>query len=1098
LNYNNGASFAFKVEYELDSNPGVWVSLPNVNVISGTPLSYSEINVNITEALNIRFTPVISNTTDYINLDDIRIYEHVVSSNLEVETFKTIYAGALALTLGTVEISDKSSVEAAHAAYDLLSVDAQAALVVEKALIDSLLVEIELQEDLQAAVQAVMLAESTNEQTNLDQAQILVNILPAGAEKTALQARLNAVQLIIDSVEAFLFSQADVLALTIGTVQLSDKTDIEDAIDAYYALSSGARAELASEKALLDSLLVEINNQVPTETLVLEFRTNHATALALTTSTVQISDELMILQALDAYELLTPAAKLELVVEKALLDSLILEIGIQEATQAVVIAEGSYLQADFNEAQMLVSALPSGIEKTLLQTRLDAVQNTMDSIEQFRLDYASLLELTEETVQVTDKTAIEDALSTYGLLSDGAKDQLSTEGDLLLALLTEIISIENSEFVDFEGYAYDQGLTGTVDINGRTWYGNAVYISNDPNFDVWNDTRSLALKTGAYFESRDPFINGIDLITIYHGALNFNNGTSFAFKVEYELQTNPGVWITLQDGGIDLIIAVISATPLTYSVINVNITEAIDIRFTPVIGNATDYINLDDIHIYEHVVSSALEVETYQTLYAGVLALTVGTVDLSHQEAVASALSAYDLLSVQAQTALSAEKALLDSLWVEIELLEDLVIAINSVEVAENSNEQLDLDLAQTYVTALPTGTEKAALQARIDAVQIIIDAILLFRTDYATVLMLTIETVEVTDKLDVEDALYAYSLFSAVIKAELASEKALLDSLLIEINSQTPTEALVLEFLTNHATALSLTAGTIQIADRFIVEQALAAYALLTSEAKAELTTEKALLDSLIYEITIQEATQIVVIAETTNLQTDLDIAQVIVTALPNGMEKTALQARLDAVQVIINMQAADDVEGLIFALPSSGAIALTDEAEIVAARMAYNALTSVQKTLVTNIATLVLAENELIQLTAATDAVIIAETSNLQADLDAAQVLVTALSNGMPKSALQNRLNAVQDIIDVEQARAIIVSYFSSNTVVVSTLNNNTTKQTAFLAKANEIVSGFDVTIVVNSFIRDSRTESTYNITISKNAASVTIVVGVTFVRG
>ncbi|MBU1143971.1 MAG: hypothetical protein KKH92_10070 [Firmicutes bacterium] len=1104
LNYNNGASFAFKVEYELDSNPGVWLTLQEggldliVDVISGTPLSYSEINVNITEALNIRFTPVISNTSDYINLDDIRIFEHIVSSNLEVETFRTIYASALALNLGTVEISDKSSVTSALSAFDLLSVEAQASLGVEKALLDSLLVQIELLEDFQAATQAVILSESTLEQSDLDQAQVLVNLLPAGAEKTALQSRIDAVQAIIDSIEMFLLDYADVLALTVGTVQISDKSDIEDAIDAYLALSLGAQTKLNTEKALLDSLLVEINNQVPTETLVLEFRTNHAIALALTVGTVEISDELIIIQALNAYELLTPAAKLELAAEKALLDSLILEISLQEATQAVVIAETSYLQADLDSAQVLVSALPSGTEKTLLQNRLDVVQDTIDAVLLFRSDYADLLLLTVETVQITDKVAIEDALSAYGLLSDEAKNQLLIEKDLLLVLLAEIIAFENSEYIDFEGYAYDQGLTGTVSINGRTWYGNAVYISNDPVYDVWNDTRSLALKMGAYFESRDPFINGIDQITIYHGALNYNNGTSFAFKVEYELQTNPGVWLTLQEGGSDLIIDVISATPLTYSEINVNITEAIDIRFTPVIGNTTDYINLDDIRIYEHVVPSALEVETYLSLYAGVLALTVETVDLSHQDAVASALSTYDILSVQAQNALLAEKALLDSLWTEIEWQEDLFLATTAVEVAENSKDQIDLDQAQILVTALPAGTEKTALQARIDAVQFIIDAVDLFRTNHADVLILTVETVEVTDKPEVEDALYAYSLLSAIIKAELASEKALLDSLLIEINSQTPTEALVLEFETNHAVALSLTISTVQISDAFIVEQALAAYELLTPEAKDMLITEKALLDSLIDEITLQEATEAVVIAESSNLQVDHDSALVLVLALPNGSEKTALQARLDAVQVIINTQAADYVEGLISAIPSSGSIALTDEASIVSARTAYEALTTVQKALVTNISILIAAENELSNLVAATNAVITAETSNLQADHDAAQVLVTALPNGTPKTDLQNRLNAVQDIIDVEAARAIIESYFALNDVAVSSLNNNTIKQTAFLARANQIVNGLGVTINVNSFVRVTRTNSTYNITISKNGASVTITVSVTFFRG
>ena len=77
------------------------------------------------------------------------------------------------------------------------------------------------------------------------------------------------------------------------------------------------------------------------------------------------------------------------------------------------------------------------------------------------------------------------------------------------------------------------------------------------------------------------------------------------------------------------------------------------------------------------------------------------------------------------------------------------------------------------------------------------------------------------------------------------------------------------------------------------------------------------------------------------------------------------------------------------------------------------------------------------------------------------------------------------------------MILSYFASNPVVVSNLNNNTINQNAFLAKANEIVASYGVSIAVNSYVRISRTNSTYNITVSKNASSVTFIVSVTFER-
>ena len=107
----------------------------------------------------------------------------------------------------------------------------------------------------------------------------------------------------------------------------------------------------------------------------------------------------------------------------------------------------------------------------------------------FLSTHAFVLSLTQETVTIDDKESVETALSDYGLLSEAAKAQLTEEETLLLNLLYEIIAIENSEYLDFKAYPYDSGLTGTVEMNGRTWYGNDVFLANDPSYDVWNDTR---------------------------------------------------------------------------------------------------------------------------------------------------------------------------------------------------------------------------------------------------------------------------------------------------------------------------------------------------------------------------------------------------------------------------------------------------------------------------------------------------------------------------------------------------------------------------------------------------------------------------------
>ncbi len=873
LNYNNGSSFQFRVEYELASNPGVWNILQQggsnllIDVISGDPLTYTEIDVNITEALNIRFTPVISNANDYINLDNIRIYEHITTSALEVTTFRTVYAGVLALTVETVEISDKANILQALSAFNLLSIDAQNELSIEETLINDLLAEITYQETIILATAKVVIAENTFTQFDLDDALLFVNTLPNGDEKSALLDRLNDVQDVIDEILTFEATYQNVLLLTVETVEVSDKSAVEQALTAYNLLSAAAKANLTDEKALLDLLLTEINSEVPTSVLVDEFRANHNVALALTTETIELSDQAIVELALSQYELLTIDAKNELSIEKALLDNLMMKIDELEATHLVIIAESTYSQVDVNTAQAKVSLLPEGLVKTELQLRINETQAIINSIPQFRDNYQSVLALTVSTVNVSDKAGIEAALAAYGLLSEYAKLELALEQALLIDLLNEIIAFEQSEFIDFEAYTYAGGLTGTVVINDRTWYGNNVYIDSNPSYDVWIGTRSLALNTGAYFESRDYFLNGIEKITLYHGALNYNNGASFQFRVEYELASSPGVWVILQEGGSDLLIDVISGDPLTFTEINVNITEALNIRFRPVISTTTDYMNLDDIRIFEYQTSSEIEVSTFRAVYAGVLQLTVGDVSVSDKAVVEQALAAYVLLSIEA--------------------------------------------------------------------------------------------------------------------KAELTSEKALLDSLLVEINNQLPTAELVDQFRLDHADALALTVSTVGISDKAIVELALAAYDVLSTDAKSELTSEKALLDSLILEILETEATTLVEIAESSFLQTDIDVAQLIVNELPLGTLKTSLQ----------------------------------------------------------------------------------------------------------------NRLNAVQNVVHVELAKQIILDYFAANTVFTTNINNNNTKQNAFLAKANEITDGLGVTITVTNSQRLSRTRARYTINVSKNGVVESILVTVDF---
>ena len=281
--------------------------------------------------------------------------QEAVSS--EIASYIMDYAYELALTVETVDISDRPIVEVALAAYDNLSVDAQFGLTTEKSLLDSLLVEIERQEAVELEVEtfttdhAIVLALTTStvvigDQAIIDSALDAYDLLSIDAklelsdEKALLDSLENEIRVIPLTIELevaiFITDHAYALALTVETVQISNKSYVEVALAAYDNLSVAVQAELTTEKALLDSLIEEIERQEEVAIEVLLFKYNYSAELALTVDTVEIEDLPFIESALYAYDLLSVDAQVELAVEKALLDSLLLEIERQVAVSSEI------------------------------------------------------------------------------------------------------------------------------------------------------------------------------------------------------------------------------------------------------------------------------------------------------------------------------------------------------------------------------------------------------------------------------------------------------------------------------------------------------------------------------------------------------------------------------------------------------------------------------------------------------------------------------------------------------------------------------------------------------------------------------------------
>lgn len=104
------------------------------------------------------------------------------------------------------------------------------------------------------------------------------------------------------------------------------------------------------------------------------------------------------------------------------------------------------------------------------------------------------------------------------------------------------------------------------------------------------------------------------------------------------------------------------------------------------------------------------------------------------------------------------------------------------------------------------------------------------------------------------------------------------------------------------------------------------------------------------------------------------------------------------------------------------------------------------------------------------AEEAVMLAEMSNLQTDLDGAQVLVTALPDGGIKTFLQARIDAVQNIIDAKEANTLSVTHAKAaieGATYSSMTQADASSEANVKAAIETIISGLDlegVTAIVN----------------------------------
>jgi hypothetical protein len=244
----------------------------------------------------------------------------------------------------------------------------------------------------------------TNEKTLLDGLSTKIGQLETAAAETAANQQ---------AANDFTSTHSAALALTVANVEITNKTAVQAALTAYNGLSAAVKALLPADTGTKLQALLDQIDVLEADTVANAFRTTHAAILAKTTANVAISDKTAVNAALAAYDALSAPAKALLTNEKAKLDELLAKIADLEAAANANLAD-------------------------------------REAADSFRNTYSAILEKTTDNVVIANKTAVQAAQTAYNGLTDAVKDLLTSEKDLLVALLAKIADLEAAENASVE------------------------------------------------------------------------------------------------------------------------------------------------------------------------------------------------------------------------------------------------------------------------------------------------------------------------------------------------------------------------------------------------------------------------------------------------------------------------------------------------------------------------------------------------------------------------------------------------------------------------------------------------------------------------
>ena len=357
--------------------------------------------------------------------------------------------------------------------------------------------------------------------------------------------------------------------------------------------------------------------------------------------------------------------------------------------------------------------------------------------------------------------------------------------------------------------------------------------------------------------------------------------------------------------------------------------------------------------------------------------------------------------------------------------------AINAVIKAEGSRAQTDVNYARDLVNALPIGNDRNNLLSRLDAIQAIINN----NTPYQQALNSAINAVNRAESSRVQiDVNYARDLVNALpIGNDRNNLLSRLDAIQAIINNNTSYP----QALNNAINAVNRAESSRAQTDVNYARNLVNALPIgndrnnLLSRLDA---IQAAINNNTTYPKDLNNAINAVNRAESSRVQTDVNYARSLVNSLPWGNDRSSLSSRLDLIQRIIDNRNGGDTNYYRAVNDATNAVIRAEnfrsQVDIDSARTLVNNLNYEDRAYLGARLDAVQAivnnrsSNQESLINIANDAVIRAERSLIQNDVDSARALINSLSDGTYKTSLNYRLNVVQNVISNRYLPNIIKS--------------------------------------------------------------------------